>query len=138
MAHDIRITEIRNNPPGPDGPPRLNQEYVIIENAGTTAEDIVGWTLADQTPTGTNRHDYQFPARLSGGSGYRLDPGELTYVMTGAGDDVFKPANSPNDPEPRPHFDLHQNRDWFIWNNTGDTATLLDATGQFVSSMTVR
>ena len=33
MAHDIRITEIRNNPPGPDGPPRLNQEYVIIENA---------------------------------------------------------------------------------------------------------
>lgn len=137
MARDIRITEIHNNPPGPDEPSKLNQEYVVIENCGTTTEDIVGWTLIDQTPTGANRHDYTFPPSLPGGSGYRFEPGELIYVMTGTGDDVFKPANSPNDPEPRPHFDFHQNRDWFIWNNTGDTATLADATGRVVSSLKV-
>lgn len=136
MARNIRIINIKNNPPGPDDEKKLNQEYVVLENQGDTKEKISGWKLIDRTPKMFKRHTYEFPEKVNGKT-YTLAPGELAYIMTGSGEDEFKPVNSPNDKEKRAHFDFFQNSNWFIWNNSGDTAELHDTNGNLVASLSV-
>ena len=134
---NIRITEIRNNPPGPDDRTKLNLEYVVIQNFGDSSEKIRGWHLIDRTRSGQARHEYVFPRTLTNGSEYELAPGQKIFVMTGRGEDKFLPGATPGDPEPKPHYHFHQNRGWFVWNNSGDTAYLYDRDANLVSEMSV-
>jgi micrococcal nuclease len=98
----VSIVTIRWDPPGPDEE-ALDEEYVVIE-AGD-AVDLSGWVLRDESTV--NR--FVFPP------GTRLEAGEQIVVVSGC--------------EPPPGA-LGWCSDQPVWNNTGDTALLLDPSGR--------
>ena len=76
----------------------LNAEWVTVKNTGRLPVNIKGWTLADKSG-----HSYRFGnLRLNGHSQIR--------VHTGIGHDNRR--------------DVYQDRRAYVWDNTGDTATL--------------
>lgn len=104
VSKALDITYIEFDPPGSD----LEGEYVRIQNNTGRAIDLTGWTLHD----GADKHVYTFPAfRLATGAEVRI------WSKAGANDaaNLYWGSNSP------------------IWNNTGDTARLLDAGGKEIS-----
>jgi micrococcal nuclease len=100
----VSLVEIQANPPGPDED-NLNGEWVRLENSGSTAADLSGWVLRDESSA--NR--YSFP------HGSALPPGARLTVFVGCGDDrpgsLYWCAGGP------------------VWNNGGDTALLLETSG---------
>lgn len=133
MSLDIRITGIHNNPAGKDTPEKLNDEYVIIQNLGTEKVIMKDWQLTDWRNNQQHLHIYTFKEKLSDNKTWSFDPGEYIFLMTGHGLDTFIPANNGKPPQ----FHLYWNKDWFVWNNTGDTACLYDSTGKLVSQLSV-
>jgi hypothetical protein len=133
MAQEVKIIAIHNDPAGKDTSEKLNDEYVTIKNTGDTRVNMKGWQLTDWRPGQQHIHIYNFPQRLSDNSNWTFDPGEYIFLMTGHGQDVFIPANNGRPPQ----FHLYWNKDWFVWNNTGDTACLYDSEGKLVSQLTV-
>ncbi|MCA9926432.1 MAG: lamin tail domain-containing protein [Anaerolineales bacterium] len=105
-AADVRITYIEYDPPGSD----VDGEYVDIQNMGGTTQNLAGWKLRDAAS-----NSYTFPT-------FTLSPSAKVRVWTGSG------TNSATD--------LYMNKGWSIWNNGGDTATLLDDLGQVVHMCT--
>jgi hypothetical protein len=101
----LGIDDIAWDPPGPDGDNRT-AEYVRIVNEGDPV-DMSGWVLRDES----TRWRYEFP------DGFVLRK-EVT-VRTGCGrddaDDLFWCADDP------------------VWNNSGDTAILLDPSGNAIA-----
>ncbi len=85
----------------------LNDEWVEISNSGSSDVDLTGWTLED-----AQNHTYTF-------SDFSLKAGAKVMIRTGVGDDTSE--------------DLFWNRNTSIWNNAGDLATLMDASGNIVS-----
>ena len=83
-------------------------EYVAIQNMGSTPVDLTGWQLVDIAA-----HTFVFPA-------FVLQPGATVNVH------ICNGENSATD--------LYEGRCSAIWNNAGDTATLLDATGRIIST----
>ncbi len=79
-----------------------------IQNVGEAAVEMTGWTLADIA-----EHTYIFPA-------FVLQPGATVTVHICAGE---------NNQEI-----LFWGHCSAIWNNSGDTAWLRDATGREISS----
>ena len=79
-------------------------EAVTITNAGDTAVNLTGWTIADEGASST----YTFPV-------FVLDAGSNVTVHSGAGNETAS--------------DLYWGRSSPVWNNDGDTATLADASG---------
>jgi hypothetical protein len=130
---DIEIVSIHNNPAGTDLPSKLNDEYIVIRNKSDKKYNMVGWIVSDRTPTGKETHLFRFPEKLSGGSTWTFDPGEYIFLMTGRGTDTFIPKNGDKPPQ----FHFYMNRDWFVWNNSGDTAYLRLPNGEFVHWMKV-
>lgn len=129
---DIEITNIHNNPSGIDVPSKLNDEYIVIRN--TTKDkvfSITGWIISDRTPTGKETHLFYFPEKVDG-KGWTLDPGEYIFLMTGKGTDKFI-----NDEKSPPQFHFYMQHEWFVWNNTGDTAYLRLPNGEFFHWMKV-
>lgn len=106
---DIEIVEIEPNPPGPDED-ALDLEIVTIENAGTETVDLSGWILRDESTA--NR--FVFP------SGTELGPGKRLEVSSGCAADGNRMAWCADGP---------------IWNNSGDSALLLDASGRVVDHL---
>jgi len=49
----IIIEHINHNPHGKDAPDKLNEEFVVLENEGPEKVSLSGWTLTDETATGT-------------------------------------------------------------------------------------
>jgi hypothetical protein len=86
-------------------------EAVTVRNAGATPADLTGWSLHDEAAT---PHTYRFPA------GYTLAPGASVTIRSGG------PAG------PGELTWTNQN----VWNNDGDTATLVNAGGGAVSTRT--
>ncbi len=123
-AYRVIINRIHYNPPGKDIPEKLNDEYLILENKGDQKVSLAGWVLMDNTETGKRRHLYAFPKKLS------LSPGEQVYLHTGRGKDSFSRGRPPK-------WALHWGRRAFVWNNEGDTATILDDKGNMVDSLEV-
>jgi hypothetical protein len=82
-------------------------EYVVIRNVDSVTIDMTGWQLYD---FGSN-YRYTFPP-------FTLAPGASVQVWTGTGT---------NDA-----FNLYWGQRQAVWNNTGDTATLVRADGSFV------
>lgn len=107
---DVVIDAIRFDADGDDNQ-NLNDEWVRIANRSTSAVDLTGWVLKDTSAT----HRYSFP------SGFSLGPGTSVTVRTGCGSDSAT--------------DLHWcNQGSAVWNNSGDTAFLLDPAGNIVDS----
>jgi hypothetical protein len=111
-ASGIRISEINFDSPGPDdgGNASLNGEWVQITNTSSKTASLGGWALHD-----ASHHVFGFPS-------FRLKPHDAVKVHTGSGKNAA--AN------------LYWGSSQYIWNNTGDTATLDGASGKKVDSCT--
>ncbi|SDS94963.1 lamin tail domain-containing protein [Actinopolymorpha singaporensis] len=101
----IRFGRIQYDSPGTDDRSNksLNAEYVVVRNIGTTSVNLRGWTVRD-----AQRHVYTFGS-------FTLQRGSSVTLHTGRGTDTAS------------------HRYWgsraYIWNNTGDTATLRSNSG---------
>jgi len=108
-AGGLTISDVHFDAEGPDAD-NANDEWVQITNDGPEAVELDSWRLRDESAS--NRYD--FP------SGFELAPGATVTVRTGCGEDSAT--------------DLH----WCasgaaVWNNDGDTAFLLDPSGNIVT-----
>ena len=99
---NVRITHILYDPPA-----GTLEEYVRIQNAGGTAQNMTGWTLRDESA-----HIYTFPT-------FTLAPGGQVQVWTKSG------ANNATN--------LYWSSAQAVWNNGGDTAQLRNAGGTLIS-----
>lgn len=131
---NIKIINIHNDPNGKDTKEKLNDEYIVIKNNGDSSIDISSWKLTDYRPGQQNIHIYFFPSNTSNTTNLILEPNELVFVMTGTGTNNY--ISTPSEGK-LPQYHLYQNKDWFIWNNDGDTACLYDANGDLVSQKTI-
>lgn len=107
---DVQIAHVEYDAPGDDN---INQngEWVEISNGDDVAVDLTGWVLKDESAS----HRYRFP------DGFTLNPGATVRVFTGCGQDTADALF------------------WCVsgsavWNNSGDTAFLLDPDGNIVYS----
>jgi hypothetical protein len=103
---DIKIEYILYNPDGND----VDGEYVRLRNNGSANQNMVGWTLRDAANT-----VFTFPD-------FVMAPDNTVLIWTKDG------TNNQNN--------LYWGKTWSIWNNTGDTATLRDQSGQTVDTCT--
>ena len=104
-ASSIQFRTIYVNSPGSDtgSNASLNAEYATLKNTSTTTKTLTGMTVRDKSG-----HVYKFSTfTLPAGASVRLHTGSGTNTAT--------------------------NRYWgsgnYIWNNSGDTATLKSASG---------
>jgi len=86
----------------------LNEEWVELTNLGGVDEDLTGWTLED-----AQNHTYTFRS-------FTLNAGSKVKLHTGKGDDSAE--------------DLYWNKNTPVWNNSGDVATLKDASENIIAS----
>jgi len=96
---DVQIASIVYNPDGDD----LVGEMARLENLGSGAQNLTGWTLEDEAGA-----TFTFPA-------FTLLPGEQVRIWVRAGTDSAA--------------DLFWGRNGAVWNNGGDTAILRDENG---------
>jgi hypothetical protein len=109
-GHRIQINKIYYNSPGPDtgSNASLNAEWVRLYNTSSTTISLRHWTLRDAAG-----HVFVFHRYSLGGHSY-------VKIHTGRGTGT--------------QHDRYWNRDWYVWNNTGDTAKLKDSNGGTVDS----
>ncbi len=107
-APPVRVYRVQFDSPGSDtgSNASLNAEWAAIRNTGGSRVTITGWRLRDNAG-----HTYVFPAGT-------IAPGQIIYVHTG------RAAQS--------YFHRYQNRAWYVWNNTGDTAWLRSASDVYI------
>lgn len=110
VPSDVQIVHVEYDAPGDDNS-NLNGEWVDISNQDEVPVDLTGWVLKDESAT----HRFSFPGRFT------LAPGSMARVHTGCGDDSAESLY------------------WCVtgsavWNNSGDTAFLLDPDGNIVFS----
>lgn len=93
------------DPPGKDLPRttvKLNREKIVVKNTGKTKVSLAGYTIKDK-----QNHTFVFP------KGFALKAGKSVTVHTGKG------TNGTTH--------LYWKQGNYVWNNTGDTATLRNA-----------
>lgn len=104
----VYISAIRFDAAGNDNENK-NDEWVEIGNGGEVPVDLGGWRLEDEGPN----HVFVFP------TGFSLAPGATVRVHSGCGTptgtDLFWCSTGSA-----------------VWNNSGDVATLVDASGVVV------
>jgi hypothetical protein len=103
---DARVTLVMADPPGDEG----HEEYVQITNFAVQALDLTGWQLKD-----ASGNTFTFPS-------YTLPLNATVTVHACNGADT---ADT-----------LYTHKCSAIWNNSGDTASLYDASGALVSTFT--
>lgn len=86
-------------------------ETVVISNSGDLQHDMTGWSITDEGV----KHTFSFP------DGFVLGAGMSVEVVSGAGGDDTKSTI----------YWKKQN----VWNNDGDTATMVDSAGSVVMEM---
>lgn len=98
----LAITGLNADAPGNDAE-NPNGEWVEITNEGAAAVDVGGWVIRDES----SQHRFVFP------DAYMLAPGETVRILSGSGTgpDLYWAAGDP------------------VWSNDGDTAYLLDRSG---------
>ena len=104
--NSVAIARVEYDAPGPDDE-NLNGEWVGIINDGSE-QALGGWTLRDESSI----HRFTFPA------GFVLPADGAVVVLTGCGADEVD--------------QLHWCSDGSVWSNGGDTALLLDGSGNVV------
>lgn len=106
----LAITAVAADPPGRDEE-ALDGEWVDIANEGPGTVDLGGWTLRDESST----HRYRFPDDRV------IESGATLRVIVGCGTDDGATA--------------HWCSDGPVWNNGGDAALLLDASGNVAARL---
>jgi hypothetical protein len=104
----IVIHEIYYNSPGSDtgSNSSLNGEWVQLHNRVGYRISLSGWTLRD-----TAGHVYKFGTYSLKGYGYiKIHTGKGTNTQT----------------------DRYWGHSWYVWNNTGDRATLKNVSGSVI------
>lgn len=99
----LEVVEIHADAEGADGE-NLDDEYIVLENTGSSSVDLSNWELADAAD-----HTYTFP------TGTVLEPGERLTIYTGSGSDT--------------ETALYWGQSAPVWNNDGDTVILRDDQG---------
>jgi hypothetical protein len=109
-GHRIQIDKIYYNSPGPDtgSNSSLNHEWVRLLNTSGSNISLTHWTLRDAAG-----HVFVFHR-------YTLGAHSTVKIRTGHGTGT--------------QTNRYWNQSWYIWNNTGDTATLADSHGGTVDS----
>jgi hypothetical protein len=113
-ASCVRFSASNFNAPGDDNyMPQLNQEWVRIKNYCSTAKSVGGWKIHDRGSI----HTYRFASGVSIGAGASIT------LHSGKGTNTAS------------------NRYWqrsygAVWNNDGDTASLVTSAGTTVSRWT--
>jgi hypothetical protein len=112
-ASGATLTSIYFDSPGSDTGSRasLDAEAVTIKNTTKTTRVLTGWTLHD-----ASHHTYVFGP-------FSLRAGRSVTIHTGQG------TNTAAD-----RYWGRSGRVGYIWNNTGDTATLVNAAGRTVDT----
>ena len=105
----VSIWAVEADAPGRDDE-NPNGEFVVIANSGPP-RDLTGWTLRDESSV----HRYRFP------EGLVIAEGQFITIRSGCGTDTAT--------------DLYWCAGGSVWNNTGDTAILIDTGGAFVSRL---
>lgn len=107
-ASTVRFSYVQYDSPGKDtgSLASLNAEWIRVTNHGATARTLTGWTIRD-----TAGHVFHFPK-------FTLKAGRSVRVHTGPGRNTAT--------------DLHWGSHAYIWNNTGDRATLKTKAGRAV------
>jgi competence protein ComEC len=105
----VAITEVHADAAGDDAE-NLADEYVVVTNRGTESVDFSGWVLTDESGA-----RYTFPSDTV------LDPGDSLTVRTGDGTDTAT--------------ELYWGAGRPVWNNDGDTVTLLRSDGGVVTEV---
>ena len=105
-AFRMQISEIYYNSPGPDhgSNASLNAEWVLLHNTSGSPITMTNWILHD----GGQKHTFRFGT-------YTIAPHGYVKIHTGKGG--------------RSQTNRYWNLSWYVWNNTGDTATLKDNHG---------
>jgi Lamin Tail Domain len=99
-ANRMQIHEIYYNSPGSDSGSNssLNHEWVQLHNTSGSRIKLTGWTLRDK-----QGHVYTFGTYTINAHGYvKIHTGKGTNTQT----------------------DRYWGHSWYVWNNTGDQATL--------------
>jgi Lamin Tail Domain len=101
----VRLGKIQYDSPGSDDRSNssLNAEWVTITNHASTRRTLTGWSLRD-----AQSHVYRFPS-------FSLAAGASVRVHTGRGSNGA--------------YNLYWGSSSYIWNNTGDKATLKNGAG---------
>jgi hypothetical protein len=105
-ASKIQIIKVRFDSAGNDFPVtnrKLNNEFVVIKNTDTVDRSLTGWTIVDES-----NHWYTFGETV-------IRAGATLKVRTGRGNDTAK--------------NKFQDRGYYVWNNTSDTASLRNSRG---------
>jgi hypothetical protein len=104
-ANRMQIHKIYYNSPGPDtgSNASLNAEWVELQNTSGSKISLKGWTVRD-----TAGHVFTF-------KGYTIKAHGTVTIHTGKGSGT--------------QTNRYWGRSWYVWNNTGDTATLRDNHG---------
>ena len=105
----VELTEIHADAAGDDRT-NLADEYVVLTNRGDSPVDLSGWVLTDESGA-----RYRFP------DGVTLAPGDSVTVRTGSGTDT--------------ETDRYWGAGRPVWNNDGDTVTLLRPDGGVVTEV---
>ena len=106
---EVRIDVIEADPPGDDND-RLNDEFIVLHNAGPDSADMSGWMIRDESST--NR--YTVP------EGTVLTAGARVIVHTGCGVDTASDLYWCSGP---------------VWSNRGDTAIVQAPSGTVVDRL---
>ncbi|MFC4148583.1 lamin tail domain-containing protein [Micromonospora mangrovi] len=109
----VTISKVYYNSPGSDTGTNtsLNAEYVRLTNTRSVVVNLKGYYLRDKTG-----YVYTFT------TDYKVAAGNSIIVHTGKG------TNSGTH--------RYWGRSWYVWNNSGDTAYLRNASGSLVDSCT--
>lgn len=109
-AGHIYISRVQYDSPGTDtgSNTSINAEWVRITNSTSSKRTLTGWTLRD-----TSSHVYKFPTTtLKAGASLRVHTGKGTNTAT----------------------DKYWKLSYYVWNNTGDKATLKNRAGTVIDT----
>lgn len=108
QSSPLRFSVIQYNSPGSDygSNASLNAEWVKITNTGSLAHTLTGFLVHDAAG-----HSYTFGT-------LKVGPHKTVTLHTGHGSNGT--------------FNRYWQQGWYIWNNDGDTATLVSSSGSVV------
>jgi len=111
QARDVAIADLRLDADGDDAQ-NLNDEWVEVQNNERVPVDLTGWGVRDESSS----HRFTFP------EDFTLDAGERVRVHSGCGTDSTSEL-------------FWCTSGSAIWNNDGDTAFVVDPSGNIVDRL---